>query len=168
MRPKFVTGDQSTETFHVFMEFLIVLPTPSLHIEMFMHCMSYTNNRTCQIAYTVSILVPKYAKKIINFLSKRRVRWSTELFWLKKLVPTSKKFEKRCTMTFNKVQKTQQLIVIILWHSFNTLIMLNTAKAIELFTHSFVRDLLTVVNKLCVPYQSEAAKNSRCRRQPRR
>ena len=28
--------------------------------------------------------------------------------------------------------------------------MLNTAKSIELFTHSFVRDLLTIVNKLKV------------------
>jgi hypothetical protein len=34
---------------------------------------------------------------MINLLSKgTRVRWSAELFWLTKVVPTSKKFEKRC------------------------------------------------------------------------
>ena len=44
---------------------------------------------------------------------------------------------------FSKPQKTEQLIVIIVWHSFNALIMLNTAKSIELFTHWIVRDLLT-------------------------
>ena len=44
---------------------------------------SYTNNITCQIMYTVSILVLKYATKIINLLSKgTSVRWSAELFWL--------------------------------------------------------------------------------------
>jgi hypothetical protein len=36
--------------------------------------------------------------KIINLLSKgTRVRWSAELFWLIKVVPTSKKFEERCS-----------------------------------------------------------------------
>ena len=33
--PESITEDQSTETFHVCMTFLIVLPTPSLHIEIF-------------------------------------------------------------------------------------------------------------------------------------
>ena len=49
-----------------------------------------------------------------------------------------------CFIIFSKVQKTEQLIV---WHSFNALIMLNTAKAIELFTHSTVRDLLTITKQ---------------------
>ena len=31
---EFITEGQSTETFHAFMTFLIVLPTPSLHIKM--------------------------------------------------------------------------------------------------------------------------------------
>ena len=35
--PEFITEDQSTELFHVFMT-LIVLPTPSLHIEMATYC----------------------------------------------------------------------------------------------------------------------------------
>jgi hypothetical protein len=35
---------------------------------------------------------------MINLLLRgTRVRWSAELFWLMKVVPTSKKFEKRCT-----------------------------------------------------------------------
>ena len=44
---EFITEDQSNESFHVPMTFLIVLPTPSLHIEMVSYCTSYTNNRTC-------------------------------------------------------------------------------------------------------------------------
>ena len=31
-------------TFHVFMTFLVVLSSPSLHIDMVMYCTSYTNN----------------------------------------------------------------------------------------------------------------------------
>ena len=39
-------------TFSCIYDILIVLPTPSLHIEMVTYCTaSYTNNRTCQIAY---------------------------------------------------------------------------------------------------------------------
>ena len=45
---------------------------------------------------------------------------------------------------------------MIVWHSFNALIMLNTAKVIELFTHSFVWDLLTIVNKLKVQWPRPA------------
>ena len=41
--------------FLVFITFLIVLPTDSLHIEMITYCTSYTNNRTCQIAYKYRI-----------------------------------------------------------------------------------------------------------------
>ena len=48
--PEFITEDQSTEPFHVFMTLLIVLPTPSLHTEIVVYFTSYTNNRTCQIA----------------------------------------------------------------------------------------------------------------------
>ena len=41
---------------------------------------------------------------MINLLSKgTRVRWSSELFWLKKVVPTSKKFEKSYTRHFHKI-----------------------------------------------------------------
>ena len=47
--PEFITEDQSTRPFHLFMTFLIVLPTPSLHIEMVTNCTSYTSNRMCQI-----------------------------------------------------------------------------------------------------------------------
>ena len=43
---------RKTEPFHVFMTFLIVLPTLSLHIEMDTYCTPYTKNWTCQIAYT--------------------------------------------------------------------------------------------------------------------
>ena len=49
--PKFIPKAQSTEPFHVFTTFLNVLQTPSLHIKMVLYCMSYTNNKTCQIAY---------------------------------------------------------------------------------------------------------------------
>ena len=49
--PEFITKDESTEHFHIFLTVLIVLPTPSLHIEMITYCTSYTNNRKCLIAY---------------------------------------------------------------------------------------------------------------------
>ena len=89
--PKFITEDQNTKLSHVFMTFLIVLTTSSLHIEMVIYCTSYSNNRTCQFAYKYT------ATKLINFHTKwTRVRWSVELFWLKIVVPTSKMFEKRC------------------------------------------------------------------------
>ena len=43
----------------------------------------HTNNRTCQIA--ISILVLKYATKMIKMISKgTRVRWSTNCFDLRK------------------------------------------------------------------------------------
>ena len=40
----------NTEPFHV-LTTLIVLSSPNLHIEMVTYCMSYSSNRTCQIAY---------------------------------------------------------------------------------------------------------------------
>ena len=46
---RIITEDQSIESFHVFMTFLIFLQTPRLHIEMVMYFMSYTNNRMYQI-----------------------------------------------------------------------------------------------------------------------
>ena len=89
--PEFKTDDQNTGPFHVSMTSLIVLPTSSLHIEMLMYCTSYTNNRTRQIAYTVSILVLKYAIKLINLLSKgTRIRRSAEMLWHKKRSPLKK------------------------------------------------------------------------------
>ena len=94
---KFITEDQSTEPFDVFMTFLRVLQTPSLHIEMVMYRTSYTSNSTCQIAYkwAYSLLVLKYAIKIINFLSKgSRVTGPRNCSDLKKVVPTSKNSEK--------------------------------------------------------------------------
>ena len=65
--------------FHVFMTFLLVLPTPRLKIEMVTYCTSCTNNKRAKLR--VSILVLKYATTFINLLSKgTRVRWSAELF----------------------------------------------------------------------------------------
>ena len=49
--PEFITEDHNTEPSQVFMTFTIVLPTPSLHIEMVTYCTSYTNNRTRQIVH---------------------------------------------------------------------------------------------------------------------
>ena len=70
---------QKSLPFHVFMIFLIVLPTPGLHIEMVAYYTSYPNNR-CAKLHT-SILVLKYATEIIYLRSnEKRVRWSEELF----------------------------------------------------------------------------------------
>ena len=68
---QFLTEDQSTEPFHVclFIPFLIVLPTLSLHIKMVR-----TVRRIPVIERTklhMSILVLKYATTLINLLSKR-------------------------------------------------------------------------------------------------
>ena len=76
--PEFITEDQLTEPFDVFMTFLIVLPTPSLHIEKVTYCTAYTNNRTCLIAYKYTGI--KICYKIDKFAFEgTRVRWSTEL-----------------------------------------------------------------------------------------
>ena len=78
----------------IYATFLIVLPTLSLHIEMVTYCTSYTNNRTCQIVYKYTGI--KICYKFINLFSKGTgIRRCAELFWLKKVDPTSKTFEKR-------------------------------------------------------------------------
>ena len=51
--PEFITEDKSTESFNVFTTFLIVLSTPSLHIEI----VTYTNNRTCQLHIITIIII---------------------------------------------------------------------------------------------------------------
>ena len=50
------------------MTFVIVLSTLNLHIEMFTYCTSYTNNRTCQIAYKYTGIKTRY--KIDKLASK--------------------------------------------------------------------------------------------------
>ena len=55
--PEFKTEDQSAEPCHVFMTFLIVLPTRGLHIETVTYCTSFTSNRMCQIAYKYTGLI---------------------------------------------------------------------------------------------------------------
>ena len=45
--------DQSTEPFHVFMTFLIVLPTPSLHIEMVTYC-NFVHQSYSALYFTVA------------------------------------------------------------------------------------------------------------------
>ena len=47
--------------------FLIVLPTPSLHIEMVTYCTSYTNNRTWQIACKYTGIKICYKIDKLNF-----------------------------------------------------------------------------------------------------
>ena len=66
----------------------------SRYIEMVTYCTSLINNRTCHIAYKYTGI---FATKLINMFPKgTRVRWSTKLSLFKKVVPTSKKVEKRC------------------------------------------------------------------------
>ena len=49
------------------MTFLIVLPTPSLHIEMVTYCTSYTNNWTSQIAYKYTGIKISYKNDKFSF-----------------------------------------------------------------------------------------------------
>ena len=52
------------------MRFLIVLPTPSLHIEMVTYCTLYTNNRTWQIAYKYTGIKICYKTDNFAFLGR--------------------------------------------------------------------------------------------------
>ena len=88
--PEVITEDQSTQPFHIFMAFLIVLPMPSLHIEI-TYCKSYTCNRTWQIDYNYAGI--KICHKNYKFAFEgNKVKWSAELFQFKKVVATSRKF----------------------------------------------------------------------------
>ena len=71
-------GGPKYRNFSCIYDIPIVLPTPSLHIEMVKYWTSYTKNRTTKLH--ISILVLKYATKLIHFLSKgtksKVVRWA--------------------------------------------------------------------------------------------
>ena len=73
---------------------MIFLIVPSLHIKM-----KRTVRRTPIIErakFHISILVLKYATKVMNLLSKgKRVSWSAELFWLKSGPHLKKKKKKK-------------------------------------------------------------------------
>ena len=93
--PEFITEDQSTEPFHVFITFFMVLPTPSLHIEMVTYCRptSYTNNT-----------ILKHSTKLINLLSK-----GTGVRWLKKwFSPLEKNMKKSVLGDLFKLQSTRK------------------------------------------------------------
>ena len=78
--PEFITEDKSTEPFHIFMTLLIVLPSPSLHIEMVTYLRRTPTIERAEL-HILSILVLKCTAEMINLLSKgTRVRWSAELF----------------------------------------------------------------------------------------
>ena len=71
---------------------------------MVTYCTSLINNRTCHIAYKYTGI---FATKLINMFPKgTRVRWSTKLSLFKKVVPTSKKVEKRCLGLTSPLQVT--------------------------------------------------------------
>ena len=73
---------------------LIVLPTPSPHIEI-VHTIRCTPIRE-HVKLHINVLVLKYATKLINLLlEERRVKVVRETALTKKVVPTSKEFEKR-------------------------------------------------------------------------
>ena len=59
--PEFITEDQITQPFHIFIMFLIVLPTHSLHIEMVTYCTSKPIIQRAELH--ISILPLKYATK---------------------------------------------------------------------------------------------------------